>query len=232
MHFTYAVIDAASIAVPLVASFHPRLRFDKQWFAFWPACILTAIVFIIWDQLFTQMGVWGFNSRYVFGPSLGLLPIEEIAFFICIPYASLFTYHCLNVLLPTDSFNKLTARLPHIMLLIMAVLLIVFRTHWYTAVTCALGIVLLGTLVLLKVDWLTRFFRAFVVILLPFFIVNGLLTGSMLDQPVVWYNDAENIGVRMLTIPVDDVFYGMDMLLLTTAIYEFIRSRALLQTKA
>jgi len=50
------------------------------------------------------------------------------------------------------------------------------------------------------------------VCLLPFLIVNGLLTGSATTLPVVWYNPAEFSGWRIITIPVEDLFYNFDLL--------------------
>ena len=65
-----------------------------------------------------------------------------------------------------------------------------------------------------KIKWLFRFYVIYGILLLPFLIVNGLLTGTGLASPVVWYNPSEIYGVRILTIPVEDIFYGMDLILL------------------
>jgi len=60
---------------------------------------------------------------------------------------------------------------------------------------------------------LQRYFPTFMVMLIPFFIVNGILTGSFIENEVVWYNDNENLGIRLGTIPVEDVVYAFTLIL-------------------
>ena len=83
---------------------------------------------------------------------------------------------------------------------------------------------------LLKPSLLSPFYMAWGLLLLPFFMVNGLLTGSLIDAPIVWYNNAQNLGIRMFTIPVEDVFYGMGLILLNILLTEIFLPKRL-QTK-
>jgi lycopene cyclase domain-containing protein len=53
---------------------------------------LPLIVFLIWDVYAVHTGHWFFNSEYVIGIKLFNLPIEEILFFIIIPFSSLFLW--------------------------------------------------------------------------------------------------------------------------------------------
>ncbi len=59
----------------------------------------------------------------------------------------------------------------------------------------------------------------------PFLAVNGVLTGSWIKDEIVWYNNAENLGIRIGTIPVEDTVYMMLMLLITTVVYEWWNGR-------
>jgi lycopene cyclase domain-containing protein len=70
------------------------------------------------------------------------------------------------------------------------------------------------------------FFFSYLVMLIPFFIVNGILTGTGLEEPVVWYKPEEIAGIRMLTIPVEDVFFGMLLILLNVAGLEWQTKQA------
>src|SRR5690606_14166341 len=95
------------------------------------------------------------------------------------------------------------------------------------------GIFLLVHLLILKSRYLNRFMFMYLVILIPFIATNGILTGldfwkydllnldpqSVNDQ-IVWYDNSENLGIRLFSIPIDDISYGLTMLLLVTTIYE------------
>jgi lycopene cyclase domain-containing protein len=65
-----------------------------------------------------------------------------------------------------------------------------------------------------KTRILNRFFISFLIILVPFFIFNGVLTGTFIHEEVVWYNPSEITGIRLLTVPVEDIGYAFSLLLL------------------
>jgi lycopene cyclase domain-containing protein len=90
----------------------------------------------------------------------------------------------------------------------------------YTAVNFAFlaVIIVLGTMYKLKL--LQQFYISFLIILIPFIIVNGILTGAVTETPIVWYNDLENLGIRFYTIPVEDFGYAFSMLFGNALIFE------------
>ena len=230
MKYTYSLIDFFSIFVPLIFSFHPRLKFYKNWSALFPAITITGIVFIAWDIYFTHLKIWGFNPAYLVGYYIGNLPVEEVLFFVCIPYSCLFTYACLNVVIKTNISGRSQLFISLVLITISIVMTLVFYRLSYTAYTFfMLAILVFIAQFILKASWLSRFYMAYLLLLLPFFVVNGLLTGTGLNHPIVWYNSKYILGLRILTIPVEDIFYGMDMILLNTIIYmalspQFIKS--------
>ena len=89
---TYFQVLAFSIIIPLIFSFHHKIQFYKKWPMFIKANTLVTIPLLIWDELFTRYGVWGFTNEHLIGVYLFNLPIEEILFFIIIPYCCVFTY--------------------------------------------------------------------------------------------------------------------------------------------
>ena len=67
--------------------------------------ILTMGVFIPWDVIFTVNGIWGFNPNYFLGVKIFSLPLEEWLFFICIPFACVFTHYVLLLYFPKMKLN-------------------------------------------------------------------------------------------------------------------------------
>jgi len=191
-----------------------------------PAILIPAVIFVGWDEFFTRLGVWGFNEVYLSGLYIGSLPVEEILFFICIPYACVFTYEALNHLISRDYFGP-EQRLISVALILTCLFLGATNfDKWYTFTTfLSLAIYLILLEFILKESFLGRFYFTYLFILIPFFIVNGILTGSLIEEPIVWYNDAENLGVRITTIPVEDVFYGMLLIGMNVSIFEWSRRK-------
>lgn len=220
----YLILNIGSIIIPFLFSFHPKLKFNKQFKAAWLAILSIATGFIVWDMYFTQIGVWGFNPRYHSGIEFNHLPLEEMLFFICIPFSCLYTYHCLNVLISNDYFAIAEKYISFVLMAFLFITALISYEKLYTFYTFTallLCIVLLKYLV--KVNWLSRFYFAYMVLLIPFTIVNGILTGTGLPEPVVWYNNSENLAIRFLTIPIEDIFYGMLLILLNVAGFESLK---------
>ncbi len=221
---TYLAINLLSISIPFLAGFDRRLKFYRQWKYLFPAILLTMILFIPWDVIFTDMGVWEFTPRYLSGIDLINLPIEEWLFFICIPYACLFTYESLNYLVKKDYLRKYVPAINYTLMTVLAILAIIFHDRLYTFVTFSLMILMLALQqFLIKGKYMGRFYFSFIFVLIPFFIVNGLLTGSFIEDQVVWYDNTENMGIRMFTIPIEDSVYALLMLMMNTSFYEYLK---------
>lgn len=198
------------------------MAFAKSWRFIWPGMALTGLLFLFWDVLFTIHGVWSFNAQYIIGLKFIGLPLEEILFFLTVPFACIFIYACLNYYVKWQLGNTTARVISNLLIGISITLLILNYTKLYTVVTFGLlAILLILLLYYFRVDWLNRFYMAFVVSLIPFYIVNGLLTSI----PVVLYNDAQNMGIRAGTIPFEDHFYSMALLLMNVGFFEYFKNR-------
>jgi lycopene cyclase domain-containing protein len=220
------MVNFFTIIIPFLFSFHPKLKFHKTWGAFFPAVFLTGLVFVLWDMLFTKLGVWGFNDRYLTGLEVGNLPLEEVLFFFCIPYACVFTYHCLDLFMGKTGDLKTQKILTLALVAFLLIFGLIYFSRSYTATTfLSFAVLLLYAQFILKITWLTRFYVIYGILLIPFFFVNGVLTGSWIEEQVVWYNSQEFMNFRIGTIPVEDAFYGAELILMNLLIYKYFLNR-------
>jgi len=184
------------------------------------------LVFIPWDVLFTVNGIWGFNDNYFTGFKILHLPIEEWLFFICIPYACVFTHYALLELYPEIELNKkITDILSFTIIIVLVILALVFYNKWYTFINFLYAVILLLIVKIYCIELLKSYFLTFLVMLIPFFIVNGILTGSFIENEVVWYNNSENLNFRLFTIPVEDTVYAFTLILTNLALTQFFYKR-------
>lgn len=218
--YIYLYLNLFTFLFPFILSFDKRVHFYTHWKHLFPAMALNAAVFIFWDSLFTRQGVWGFNPDYLLGINLFGLPLEELLFFVTVPYACVFIYEVLQAYVSRDWLQPHALVFSRFLIGLLLVLGLLFLPRLYTSVTCGVLALLLGVHLWLFGDRLLgRFYQAYLVHLLPFLLVNGVLTAI----PIVWYDDAYNLGIRLYTIPVEDTLYSMAMLLLTITGYEWLK---------
>lgn len=208
-------------------SFDKKVAFYKSWKYLFPAILLAASVYIAWDFYFTAKGVWWFNENYITGIKILNLPVEEVLFFFIVPYCCVFIYECIKSYFPNVK-NKHGA---DVVLMLLGLILwltgIIFFNKYYTGWTFIFNAVFIAFIYLFKKYFKTfdaaTFLVAYGIMLVPFLIVNGFLTAI----PVVLYNDTENLGLRIYTIPFEDMFYGMLLILMTIVVYENLKQKEL-----
>ncbi|WP_165698013.1 lycopene cyclase domain-containing protein [Flavobacterium nackdongense] len=222
----YFFLNIASFIIPFLYSFESRMRYIKRAKAVFSAILITAIFFIVWDIIFTKLGVWSFNPRYHLGVEFFELPIEEWLFFICIPYASLFIHFAFRFFFPAVALSDQLVKRIYWALVVLLIPTIIFNyTKLYTVINYSVLVLLLTYTVFKVPHVLNTFFITFLIVLIPFSIVNGILTGSFIDEPVVSYNNAENLGIRLGTIPIEDIGYAFSMLLMSVVLITKIENK-------
>ncbi len=224
--YLYLLVDTFCVIFPAIFSFHKRIAFYRQWRYFFVPCVITATLFVAWDVIFTARGIWSFNPRYVVGLYLWRLPIEEYLFFLCIPYACVFTYYSITNFFSIAQPGRRLIVFTWGFSILLFVAALLFYSKLYTSVTFTVLGATLAVLAYKKAPFLKGFYISYCIILLPFYISNGVLTGLVTPEPVVMYNNEYNLGIRTLTIPIEDIFYGMAMLLLNVAGFEYMKTKS------
>ncbi|PKR82229.1 lycopene cyclase domain-containing protein [Brumimicrobium salinarum] len=219
----YLWINLLSLAGPFLLSFDKKVHFYTHWKTLFPAILVVGSLFIAWDVFFTDIGVWGFNPEYLSGIHFFNLPIEECMFFFTIPYACVFIYECVKAYFPKFRPVQFSYFFSLLFTITCLVLGIIFYDNWYTSVAL-IGAGLINWIVYFGFTprWHPFFIVAFLITQVPFLIVNGVLTGVATDAPVVWYNEKEIIGLRVLSIPIEDIFYNFFMLFSVVILHEYL----------
>ncbi len=227
-HYLYLLLDLGSLSIPLLYSVLEKEFHFIQYFkiAFF-SIVLVVVPFLIWDVIFTSYGVWGFNSDYHLSLKILGMPIEEWLFFFCIPYACLFTHEVLKYYLPNFKLSKKITNVVGIFFIVLSVVLLFLNIDkWYTMINFLFFTILMTYTLVNKFTTLQEYVPSFCVILIPFFLVNGVLTGSFIDQPIVWYNDNQNMEFRVATIPLEDIFYAFNLLFSIQLVFNCLKKKA------
>jgi len=206
-------------------SFDKKVAFYKYFKALGIAMFLTAIVFIPWDSLFAYKGIWGFNDSYIIGPRFYKLPLEEWLFFITVPFSCTFIHYVLKAYFKNPFSTKFTSKFWFIFSIIIVFIGVYNSNQYYTFSSFLLGGIVIFVINLYNPKFMAEFMLTYIVALIPFLIVNSILTGSFTEEPVVWYNDNHNFGVRIGTIPLEDTIYNMLLLLLCTFFTHYFYTR-------
>ncbi len=194
--------------------------------------IVMWVLFIPWDIWFTQQGIWGFNEKFILGEFIANLPVEEWLFFLFVPFSCVFIYEVLIYFTPSNPLIRIQNKVTSAIIMLSFTLSIIFVDRTYTFFTFSLlSLMLLWHLIVKKTQWIGRFYLAYLLIQIPFLLVNGALTGLFTSEPVVWYNNAEMMGPRLITIPLEDLGYNMLMILIVITVHEEYKKRRMIKSE-
>lgn len=221
--WTYFILLGLSLLYPLAQSFEKRIYMHRKFWFILPGILITGAIYLAWDAWFTQAGIWGFNHNFTRDLYLLGLPLEEWLFFLVVPYACLFLFEVLRYFVKRFYYPKASRIVIYILLLILVGSIPFILDRTYTLVTFSFTALMLLLQLVQKTynTWFSGFLIAYLIALLPFMVVNGILT----SLPVVWYNNAENLGIRIYTVPLDDFVYLMGLLLPAVNIYQLLLHR-------
>lgn len=224
-HYTYLIINFFIIIFPLIFSFESRLSFYKKWKRVLLAALPVSLFFILWDMIATARGHWAFNPNYVTGIKIANLPIEEVLFFITVPYSCLFLYELINytyaILLKKKAIKVIPLQLNsaslHLVscipflascLLFLVSILLLINGKEYSGFVLLLTLVITFLLIKSKELAKKKYWLWMGLMTILFFMTNLFITGL----PVVTYGSEFITNIRMITIPIEDALYNWCLL--------------------
>ena len=222
--WAYAYLHIFTFVPVFLLSFDNNVHYYKKWTSLLPAILIVGLAFIGWDVFFTVQEVWGFNEDYFLGITFLSLPVEEWLFFLTVPFACVFIYECLNFYIKKDLLQKAEKWLTPSLAFLFLFIGFLYWGHLYTSTTFLLtGGFMLYHWLFLDGSYRSRFYLSYAVALIPFLIVNGVLTGGYTESPVVIYNPEEYLGIRITSVPLDDAVYGFLLIFGVVTLFEHFR---------
>jgi lycopene cyclase domain-containing protein len=213
---TYLLIDFLIIIFPLFLSFDKKVTYYKNFLSIAVSSIIVGVIYIIWDSVAVSRGDWSFNQDFVTGYNIFNLPVEEVIFFITVPYSCIFIYEVIRSYFRERELN-LNIWIVMGSIIITTGLAVIFSGQYYTFTVLLFSALFLliaysffRSILKSRVYWLS-----IIVSYLPFFIVNYFLT----SLPVVEYNEKAVWGIRIITIPLEDFLYSYSLISFWLIVY-------------
>lgn len=221
MRAEYLLFDLFVLLGPLVLGRWLRLGFGRHLRAALVATLVASVPWIAWDVAVTGKH-WTFDPRYVLGPEVLGLPFEELLFFLAVPLACLFTW---EVLLGADAVKPRAS--PWIYALALGT--VPLGAWVYTAGREYTGLVLIAFGLVAALDRVLRTellrsaqgAKLFAVVAGLTFVFDLYLTW----RPVVHYEPSVQLGVHVLTIPIEDFGYGVSLVYAAAVVYQWSKGR-------
>ncbi|MCL6494809.1 MAG: lycopene cyclase domain-containing protein [Ignavibacterium sp.] len=219
---TYLIINILIIFFPLVLSFDKNLTYYKKIPRLIFSILIVSTAYIIWDSIATKRGDWAFNPEHLIGIYFFGLPLEEILFFITVPYSCVFIYETVKFYVKEKEI-RLSKTIFGVIALLLLIIALVFNHQHYTFTVTIFTAIFFILSILIKPQLLNsyHYWLTMLISFVPFLIVNYFLTSI----PVVTYNDAAFFGKRFITIPLEDFLYSFSMISLWILFYEISLSR-------
>lgn len=219
---SYLLINICVIAIPLLFSFERKVQFYRKFPSLLISIASVGTVYVMWDIVATARGDWAFSPEHVIGIDVYGLPIEELLFFITVPYACLFIYEVVRAYMPEKKLG-----IPTVVFMVPVVAGIVVgfiaqgQPYTQTVSLFTAAFFILSLLIYPDLLRSSQFWIFIAITYVPFFVVNYMLTSI----PIVTYGPEAFSGIRITTIPLEDFFYSFSMLGFHVLIFRFLLNR-------
>lgn len=215
----YLIFNLLVLAGPLGLSFWHRTKFVHLWPLAFLAVALPGVPYLVWDALVTGRH-WEFNEAFSLPVRWWGLPPGEWLFFVTVPFACIFAWRFL--IKPERGQARPARRWIYIagaLLLPIGVALGADGKEYTALALIALGLSALLDRALNTGVLVHSRYPQFVALLMALtFVFNGYLTA----RPVVLYDAAFQLDVRVWTIPIEDFVYGLSLVNFSVTLFEML----------
>ncbi|NWN87369.1 MAG: lycopene cyclase domain-containing protein [Micrococcaceae bacterium] len=104
--YEYLLLMAACVLITLPLEFLLRARVYRRLPLMLPSVLVVVLVFGLWDLVGIARDHWTYNPEFITGIHLGIMPLEELVFFIVISLCALLSYEGVSTVLNYFSTRK------------------------------------------------------------------------------------------------------------------------------
>ncbi len=218
--YTFLIILILVFIVPLFYIISGKYDFRKKLRYGIPAILISGFIFLLWDIRFTEVGVWSYDADYTLGISQKGLPLEQWLFYLVFSCTSLLVYEAIKTRFRTLDLNNIFVAIGLLMVIVFAIIAYMYRVRVYTFFCFLFTAVYFGYTIFRNQfkSCLTHFFLSYLVMLVPYFLLNGILTWNM----AIEYHQEQVLNVWILMMPVENLVFLFLLLLINTTVYEYL----------
>ena len=207
---TYAWFHVLVGLPPLIAALAPwRFGWTRQeWRRFGWVALGVSLPWIVLDALSHARGWWAYAPEHVWAARLLGLPVEEVLFFVTVPFACLFLLTSLQRVMLTRQIDRRISDGLRYGAIILAGIVAWLLPYERSIADSLLLIVVVSASLWLWRRWTRTDVVWWCLVIALFFICNTVLTAL----PIVTYDHAYGSMVRLGTIPLEDLLYNLSLL--------------------
>ena len=209
--------------IPLLFGSGNRIRIFPKVKYFIPAIIFSGAVFLIWDNRFSQIGIWTYNPEFLSGKEILNLPWERWLYYLVISWVSLFVYEWVKIKFGSLKFDNVSLAISLVLFVLFGLLAYFSRQKLYSFFTFFLLAIYFGYTIFRNrfKSHLTDFYISFIILLIPYF----LLSVIFVKLPVISYNSEYTLQFDLLQLPVENLVGFFFLLFINTTITEYLTER-------
>lgn len=222
MTYIFLILNLFIILIPFALMLDRKVTILDKLKTIIISSLIVTFVFSGLSVYLTNLKAWTFNGSFLIGLSYGGFPVEGYLFIFSFSFAGLGAYAYLNAKFPKNDMQRYSLAVSHLFIGICIAFLFFGYTKSYTIITfISLLTLLIGVEYINTLRFMFRFYRAFLIMLIPFYITYGIIC----NLPVVVYNDQKNVGFSLAKIPFENHFFMMAIMLLSVYLFEVLKNR-------
>lgn len=221
----FLLINVVVILIPVVVSMWKDTFYEIHWTALILSILCSGIFFTLRNYYFINIGVKTYNPEHIIGTTIYGVPIEDMLFFITVPYAFIFIYRWVTKYFQFLEIQQFTYIFSLTLTITSILLSIIYYNYIYTFLTVSVLAVLNGIVYFgYTPKWYSKFLIAFFIVTLHYILIDGIITLTV-ENKIVNHAEGSVIGLYFFSIPIEDILGFFLLFLMVTTYYEVFQRK-------